>query len=122
MKKNLVEALALFLILAFSLPACAPQVTSVPPVLIDETATPATPALTPTPVVRSLTICLGEEPNTLYPFGSLNASARSVLSAIYDGPMDVTDYAYEPIILEKVPALEDGDAQISPVTVTAGSE
>ncbi|HEX2992326.1 MAG TPA: ABC transporter substrate-binding protein, partial [Anaerolineales bacterium] len=47
---------------------------------------------------------------------------RSVLSAIYDGPMDVTDYAYEPIILEKIPALEDGDAQVSPVTVNAGSE
>jgi hypothetical protein len=50
----------------------------------------------------------------------LNASARSVLSAIYDGPMDVTGYAYEPIILEKIPTLEDGDAQISPVTVNAG--
>ena len=122
MKKHLVKALALFLILAFSLSACAPQVTSAPPVLVDETPTPATPAPTPTPVVRSLTICLGEEPTTLYPFGSLNASARSVLSAIYDGPMDVTDYAYEPIILEKIPALEDGDAQVSPVTVNAGSE
>ena len=75
--------------------------------------TPATPAPTPTPVVRSLTICLGEEPNTLYPYGSLNASARSVLSAVYDGPMDVVEYGYEPIILEKIPALEDGDAQVT---------
>jgi peptide/nickel transport system substrate-binding protein len=69
-----------------------------------------------------LHVCLGEEPNTLYPYGNLNAAARSVLSAIYDGPLDVVDYAYEPIILEKIPALEDGDAQISPVNVTAGAE
>ena len=87
-----------------------------PPVLVEETATPATPPPTPTPVVRSLTICLGEEPTTLYPYGSLNAAARSVLSAIYDGPMDIVDYAYEPILLEKIPTLEDGDAQVSPVT------
>jgi hypothetical protein len=30
---------------------------------------------------------------------------RSVLSAIYDGPMDVVEYGYEPIILEKIPTL-----------------
>ena len=29
---------------------------------------------------------------------------------------------YEPIILEKIPSLEDGDAQVSPVTVSAGTE
>jgi peptide/nickel transport system substrate-binding protein len=36
--------------------------------------------------------------------------------------MDVVDYGYEAVILEKIPALEDGDAQITPVTVNAGSE
>jgi peptide/nickel transport system substrate-binding protein len=69
-----------------------------------------------------LNVCLGEEPNTLYPYGNLNSAARSVLSAIYDGPMDVVEYGYEPIILEKIPTLEDGDAQVNPVSVTAGAD
>jgi peptide/nickel transport system substrate-binding protein len=118
MKTNFMKALIPLFVLALILPACAPQVTVTP--FVANTPTP-TPVVTATPATRSLTICLGEEPNTLYPYGNLNSAARSVLSALYDGPMDVTDYGYEPIILEKIPSLEDGDAQVSPVTVNAGS-
>jgi peptide/nickel transport system substrate-binding protein len=117
--KNFIKALLPFLILALLLPACAPEVTVT--AFVPGTPTP-TPLATPTPVTRSLTVCLGQEPTTLYPYGNLNSAARSVLSAIYDGPMDVVDYGYEPIILEKMPSLEDGDAQVAPVTVNAGSE
>jgi len=119
MKLNLRSALIPLFILAWIVPACAPTPVVTP--FVADTPTP-TPLFTPTPVVRSLNICLGEEPNTLYPYGNLNAAARSVLSAIYDGPLDVVEYGYEPIILEKIPALEDGDAQISPISVTAGTE
>lgn len=119
MKPFLHKALIALLFLALTLPACAPTPVVTPFVASTPTATPLA---TPTPVVRSLRICLGQEPNTLYPYGNLNAAARSVLSAIYDGPLDVVEYGYEPIILEKIPTLEDGDAQISPVTVTAGTE
>ena len=122
MKTPLVKVLSLLILLALMLPACAPQVT-VPPVSTEETATVApVVTITPTSSLRSLNICLGVEPNTLYPYGNLNPSARSVLSAVYDGPMDVVDYSYEPIILEKVPDLEDGDAQITPVSVKAGDK
>lgn len=104
--------------------ACTPQVTDIP--ILAETATPAKPSLTETvtavPAGRSLTVCLGDEPTTLYPYGNLNSSARSVLSAIYDGPIDVVEYGYEPIVLEKIPNLEDGDAQVSPVSVQAGAQ
>ena len=117
--KNFIKALLHFLILALLLPACAPEVTVT--AFVPGTPTP-TPLATPTPVTRSLTVCLGQEPTTLYPYGNLNSAARSVLSAIYDGPMDVVDYGYEPIILEKMPSLEDGDAQVAPVTVNAGAE
>ena len=114
----------LVLIIVLTLPACAPQVTDIP--ILEETATPAesslTETITPTPATRSLTVCLGEEPNTLYPYGNLNSAARSVLSAIYDGPIDVIEYGYEPIILEKIPNLEDGDAQVSGVSVQAGEQ
>ena len=108
-----------FLVIVLILSACAPTPVVTP--FVPGTPTP-TPLATPTAVVRSLKICLGEEPNTLYPYGNLNSGARSVLSAIYDGPMDVVEYNYEPIILEKIPSLEDGDAQITPVSVNAGEE
>jgi peptide/nickel transport system substrate-binding protein len=121
MKTNIIKALIFLFISALTLPACAPQAIVTPFVADTPTAT-SLPVFTATPATRSLTICLGEEPNTLYPYGDLNAAARSVLSAIYDGPMDVTDYGYEPIILEKIPSLEDGDAQVSPIGVNAGSK
>lgn len=117
--KNLKKALLPFFVLALVLLACGRQATVTP--FVPGTAT-STPLATPTPETRSLMICLGQEPTTLYPYGNLNSAARSVLSAIYDGPMDVVNYGYEAIILEKVPSLEDGDAQITPVTVSAGSE
>jgi peptide/nickel transport system substrate-binding protein len=117
--KNFIKALLPCLALIVALLACAPQPTVTP--FVPHTPT-STPLATPTPVTRTLTICLGEEPTTLYPYGNLNSSARSVLSAIYDGPLDIVDDGYEPIILEKVPSLEDGDAQVTPATVNAGAE
>lgn len=120
MKKYFITVVTIVVFLALTLPACTPQLTEIP--TFPETATPPAPLITSTPATRSLTVCLGEEPNTLYPYGSLNTSARSVLSAIYDGPIDTVEYGYEPIILEKIPDLADGDAQVTPVTVSAGDQ
>lgn len=122
MKSPHAHILTILLILVLTLPACTPQVTEAPAPSAVTSTPPSTPLPSPTPATRSLNICLGEEPNTLYPYGSLNTAARSVLSAIYDGPVDVVNYEYEAVILEKVPTLTDGDAQVSPVTVTAGVE
>jgi peptide/nickel transport system substrate-binding protein len=102
-----------------TLSACIPQATETPVIEGAQTETP-TPLPTPTLVPRSLTICLGDEPTTLYAYGNLNSAARSVLSAIYDGPMDTTGYEYQPVILGKIPNLDDGDAQVNPVTVSSG--
>ena len=115
MKKH-ISILLVFLIIS----ACTPQLTEIP--VIPQTPTVTTPLVTPTLAPRSLTVCLGEEPNTLFPYGNLNSAARSVLSALYDGPMDVVEYGYEPIILEKIPNLDDGDAQVSPISVRAGDQ
>lgn len=81
--------------------------------------TPA-PEGTPTPALRILTVCLGEEPNTLYPYAGLNEAALSVMAAIDDGPIDTLSYNYQPVILQKLPSQADGDVQIVPVSVTAG--
>ena len=92
----------------------------------EETPTPAPPqASTPTPqppALTSLTVCLGLEPNSLYPFGELNSAARSVLAAIYDGPFDTVGYEYQPVILTQMPSLDNGDAQIVPITVEVGDQ
>lgn len=84
---------------------------------------PATPTQTATPLPpRTLTICLGAEPNTLYPLGGPNAAARSVLEAIYDGPMDVLGYKYKAVIFEHVPNTDRGDALIDAVPVGIGDQ
>ncbi len=110
------------LLIIFLIGACTPQRTDVPTLSSTPTEETSTPPPTPTPVSRSLNICLGEEPNTLYPYGSPNSAARSVLSAIYDGPMDIVEYGYEAVILENIPRIADGNAQVTPTTVRAGDQ
>ncbi|HEX8992511.1 MAG TPA: ABC transporter substrate-binding protein [Anaerolineales bacterium] len=111
-------------VLIFILSACTlpfgrkPQPTPVAP-----SPVPAAETATPTPAVpRALTVCLGAEPNTLYPFDNPNDAARSVLAALDNGPIDAVSYEYQPVALTKLPSLADGDAQVVPVTVKAGSK
>jgi peptide/nickel transport system substrate-binding protein len=68
----------------------------------------STPTATPLPP-KELTVCQGEEPNTLFIYGGPSRAARNVLNAIYDGPIDRQDHAFEPVILERLPSLERGD-------------
>ena len=79
-----------------------------------------TPEPSPTPEPHGLTICLGAEPYTLAIYGGSMYVQGLILSAIYDGPIDSRGYDFQPVILEKLPSLENGDAQIQPVTVAEG--
>lgn len=120
------RAFVLLWLLLFFLAACLPQ----PFPAADQGGTPGSAPVTPaftatvaaTAAPRTLNICLGQEPNTLYPLGRLNAAARSVLSAIYDSPAERLNYTYTPIILEKIPTLKDGDVKIERLTVNRGTE
>lgn len=82
------------------------------------------PSRSPTPTAptsaRTLTICQGAEPDTLYINNSNMLAAKNIFEAIYDGPIDSTGFSYQPVILEKLPSLADGDAVIKRVAVTAG--
>lgn len=80
------------------------------------------PVPSPTLEPRVLTVCLGEEPNTLYPFGGPNVAARSILAAVYDGPIDTVGYEYQPVTLTQLPSLANGDAQIVTTPVQAGAQ
>ena len=118
MKKRLPLLLIVFIIITACL---TPQLQTVTPVPL--LTQPPTAMVTPIPVsINTLTVCLGQEPNTLYPFGEPNAAARSVLAAIYDGPFDTVGYEYQPVILTQIPSLENEEAQIVQITVQNGSQ
>jgi peptide/nickel transport system substrate-binding protein len=105
----------IILLMAIVLGAC--QVFApVPP-----TATPIPPTATPLPP-KELTICLGNEPESLYPYLAVSRAARDVMQAIYDGPIDTIGGKPVPVILEKIPNLADGSAISTPVGVNPGDE
>jgi peptide/nickel transport system substrate-binding protein len=89
-------------------------------------AGPIEPVATLEPLPTTLIVCLGQEPESLYRYGAeylygeTGRAAETVLQAIYDGPVDVRSYQYEPVVLEKIPSLVDGDARVEPVSVVEG--
>jgi peptide/nickel transport system substrate-binding protein len=121
------------LLLAILLAACGTQLVAtptsnptVPPTIApspSSTPSPApSPSLAPSPTTtpRVLTICQGAEPDTLYIYGGSMLAQSNVLAAIYDGPIDTNGFSYQPVILEKLPSLADGDALLQPVAVQDG--
>ena len=81
----------------------------------------AVPTSTPTPTPpKEFTICQATEPNTLFAYGGPSRAARNVLEAIYDGPIDTRTYQFQPVILEKLPSLADGDAVLQTTHVQEG--
>lgn len=81
------------------------------------------PAL-PEPV---LVVCIGQEPDSLYMYNTDMLASSQVLEAIYDGGAGIEDgatdnrsFSYQPVIIEKLPSLADGDAVINSVTVSEG--
>jgi len=117
---------AVFITAAWLFTACAPQIVTVtvttPPETVVVTATPP-PSPTPLPPEpKVLTVCLVGEPDTLYLYGGSRLTAtRHVMEALYDGPIDHQDYAYQPVILQKIPSIADGDAVVRRVRVREGS-
>ena len=84
--------------------------------------TPTPPPFLPTapPAPKVLVVCLAEEPDTFYLYDSPNSSAQTLLPALYDGPFDVLDYEYRPVILEAVPSVESGTERLETVSLASG--
>ncbi len=119
------KKLILFAALAAALAviaACAPAPTATPapaapqpPVVV--TATPAPKAAVP----KVLVVCMAQEPESLYIYGTNMAVATYTNQAAFqDGPIDSKDFDYQPVILQKLPNLKDGDAKLSKVKVKVG--
>ncbi len=117
------------LLIFITLTACAqPSPIISPSPSVTNTVIPSATLSIPTPIperrhappYRTLTICLAAEPDTLFIYGSNMLTAFQVQQAIYDGPIDSTGFSYQPVILEKLPSLTDGDAVVNNVAVRAG--
>lgn len=78
-----------------------------------------TPTAEPIPA-RVLSICLGQEPASLFLYGDSSGAAHSVFEAIYDGPYDTRGFQVQPVILEKIPSLGNGDARLEGIQVNPG--
>lgn len=85
------------------------------------TENPAAPTATAIPL-HALTICLGQEPASLFPVNNPSSAARAVLAAVYNGPIDTNSYGYQPVILKDLPSLANGDAQLFQKSVYVGDE
>lgn len=114
----------LFIIFILLLSACQ---SSAQPTDVSQVASPTPGAVVPTEIPTpeppsSLMICVGEEPLTLYPYGSNSRGMWSILEAVYDGPIDTVNFLSEPVILEKIPDYESGDALLESVTVQPGAK
>ncbi len=102
-------------------PTPVPTATPVPTLTREAIVELVTPtAETTREQMHALTICMGSEPDTLYLYGGGLLATRHVHEAIYDGPIDNRNFGYQPVILEKLPSLADGDAVTETVKVQAG--
>ncbi len=123
--RHLLHTLAVLFLLAVVLSACSgpaeidlPLTVQPSPSLSPTVSIPtSTPEPPPPP---TLVVCLRQEPDSLYLYAPSNREAESVLAAIYDGPFDIRGFEAQPVILEKMPSLADGDARIERVSLSEG--
>jgi peptide/nickel transport system substrate-binding protein len=72
------------------------------------------------PKSKDLIVCMAQEPDTLYPYGTSMLAASAVQHAIFENNVTTLSYAYQAQGLEKLPSLEDGDAAVVEVEATEG--
>lgn len=119
----------IWLIILLALAACTPG-TPLPAGIVVPSETPSAPAAagteaatpSPEPPRHTLTICLGSEPQTLFPLAAQSQSAQTVLSAVYSGALQRVHFGWQSEILTHLPSQASGDMRIEAVPVQAGDE
>jgi len=123
-KLKIKELLLPVVILILGLSACkpvTPRDTGTQTATVVSTSVIETP-VTPTPL-KELTVCMAQEPASLYLYdGRSNRSKWNILETLYDGPIDVIGGEATPVIIERIPNLENGDLSLQAVIVTPGQE
>ncbi|MCB8979099.1 MAG: peptide ABC transporter substrate-binding protein [Ardenticatenaceae bacterium] len=80
-----------------------------------------TPEVTEAPAQpKDLIVCMAQEPDTLYPYGGSMLAASAVQVAIFETEVTTFSYDYQPLGIEKLPSLADGDAVVGQVEVNEG--
>lgn len=139
------KLLLLFILFGGSLVACRQDDSPAPTVAADATETIAdgtkepeqnvgeeipvasptsepTPTITATPIPpKDLVVCVSGEPADLYLYGDRSPAAVAVRHAIYESPYSSLGYDYQPLALEKLPSLADGDVVMETVEVSEGT-
>lgn len=128
------SVLSVLVMLGMLLAACEERATIVPQpstgpgtpqvnVLTATATRKAQPTAAPTAVPpKTLVVCLGQEPTSLYMYGASSKGMWAVLEALYDGPIDTLKFSAQPVILQKLPSVANKDAVYTPVDVTAGAD
>lgn len=104
---------------ATTAPTAAPTAAPSSPAATPTRAPSPTPAATKAPAQRSLVVCVGQEPPSLYLYGKEGRSTAALFEALYDGPFDTRKYTPQPVILQRLPSLAEGSAGFKAVTVQA---
>ncbi len=112
-------ALAFALLFAAACGGQPPAVAVVPTASPQPTVTPVPPTAVSAP--RVLTVCLENEPASLYIFSAAGRGWNHVQEALRDGPIDRRSFGRQPIILERLPDWENGDVTLESVVVAAGA-
>ncbi|MDF1513320.1 MAG: ABC transporter substrate-binding protein, partial [Anaerolineae bacterium] len=135
MSKKLLAALGAIVVLSLVLSGCVTPTpeTIVETVIVEKTVetivektVEVIKEVTPEPTAepdagpKTLVVCQGQEPETLYINGGSMLASSHVLEAVYDGPIDNRTYGFQPVILEKLPSFDDGGAVLETVTVQEG--
>ncbi|MFW6115493.1 MAG: ABC transporter substrate-binding protein [Chloroflexota bacterium] len=110
----------LALLAALSLCTACAEVAVVPTQTTPDPSPPPSPVPSPTPEPKAITVCLSEEPDSLYIYGTDSVAAHHVWEAIYDGPIDHRRYSHQPVILSALPSQGDGTAAVETVSAQAG--
>jgi peptide/nickel transport system substrate-binding protein len=112
----------LIFFIAISL-ACNYQPVQTTPAPLPTQAEPAATevATVDPPADRLLTICMGQEPASLFLYADSSVAARNIRQAIYDGPFDVVNFDHLPVVLETKPTQAAGQVLLEPVQVQPGS-
>ena len=88
---------------------------------IEVTPTPsADDADSEEPARANLVVCMAQEPATLYTYGGSMLAQAAVTHGFYENIINTASYDYQAQGIEKLPSLEDGDAVINEVEVSAG--
>ena len=135
-KTILVTAVLLIMLLA----ACTPQTEAIPievtrvvteTVTLEGQAVEVTRIVTetivqepePEPVAavpKDLIVCIGQEPDSLYTYGSSLLASSTIQHALFESDITNLSYGYQAHGLESLPSLANGGAVIAEVEVQAG--